>query len=226
MATLDRSLGWFALAVWLGMTAVVLVSYVRGLRRTQVQATGRTMSVLRSPWLMAVLLVVYAVVLVLLWRPIVPVDTTGTRPYATVWLTTLSLVGTLLLIIGAVWILWGRFALGQSHNISSVTGVRLFADHHLVTIGPYAFVRHPMYLGFALAMLGTLLIYRTWSILFIAIHGLVFIVRARREEQALATTFGQEWQEYCRRVPAVIPRFRRRPPVSGEERRSDDTMAN
>ena len=214
MATLglDRALSWFALAVWLGMTAVVLVSYVRGLRRTQVQATGRTMAVLRSPWLMALLLVVYAVVLVLLWRPIVPVDTTGTRPYAILWLTTLSLVGTLLLIIGAVWILWGRFTLGRSHNISSVSGVQLFADHRLVTTGPYALVRHPMYLGFAVAMLGTLLIYRTWSIVLVAVHGVVFIVRARREEEAMATTFGQEWQEYSRRVPAIIPGLRTRKP--------------
>ena len=218
MALLDRSLGWFALVAWVGMTAVVLISYVRGLRRPQVQVTGRTTPILRSPWLMTLLLIVYLAVLVLLWRPIWPAGATGTRPDATTFLAALSLVGTFLLIIGAVWILWGRFTLGQSHNISSVTGVQLFADHRLVTTGPYAFVRHPMYLGFTLAILGTLLIYRTWSILFIAVHGLVFVFRARREEEALTATFGQEWQEYCRRVPAIIPGWRRRKLVEGEER--------
>ncbi len=215
---LDRSLGWFALVAWVGMTAVVLVSYVRGLRRTQVQAAGRTTVVLRSPWLVSLLLIVYLVVLVLLWRPIWPAGATGTRPDATTFLAALSLVGAFLLIIGTVWILWGRFTLGRSHNISSVSGVQLFADHRLLTTGPYAFVRHPMYLGFALAMLGTLLIYRTWSILLIAVHGVVFVFRARREEEALAATFGQEWQEYCRRVPAIIPRLRRRQRAEGEER--------
>jgi protein-S-isoprenylcysteine O-methyltransferase Ste14 len=220
MAVLGPALGWFALAIWLGITTVVLVSYVQGLRRTQVQATGRTTVLLRSPWLMAPLLVVYLVVLVLLWRPIVPAGMIGTRSYVATLLPILSLVGTLLLVAGAVWILWGRFTLGRSHNISSVTGVQLFADHRLVTTGAYALVRHPMYLGFALSMLGTLLIYRTWSILFIAVHGLVFVVRARREEEALAATFGREWQEYCRRVPAIIPSLRGRLPVGGKERRS------
>ena len=33
------------------------------------------------------------------------------------------------------------------------------------------------------------------------------IVRARREEAALADEFGEEWQEYCRCVPAFFPRL-------------------
>ena len=105
--------------------------------------------------------------------------------------------------------LWARFTMGESHNISSVAGVELFADHRLVTTGPFAVVRHPMYLGFAVAAVGSLALYRTWAIAFVAVHGLIFIFRARREEQALAARFGDDWADYCRRVPAIVPWPRR-----------------
>jgi len=36
------------------------------------------------------------------------------------------------------------------------------------------------------------------------------VLRARREEQALADEFGEQWEEYCRRVPGWIPRILRK----------------
>ena len=201
MASLDMWLQWFGLAIWLTVCAVVVYSYVRGLRRIQVQASGRTTALLRSPWLMLPLLAAYLAVLVFLWKPIFPGLSTTAR------LAT-ALAGTLLTVGGAAFILWGRFTLGAMHNISSVSGVKLFANHRLITAGPFKIVRHPMYLGFALAVCGALLLYRTWAIVFLAVHGLVFVARARREEEALATTFGEEWRQYCRQVPAILPRLR------------------
>jgi protein-S-isoprenylcysteine O-methyltransferase Ste14 len=64
-----------------------------------------------------------------------------------------------------------------------------------------------MYTGAMLGVVGALLIYRTWTIVFILVHCFVFIVRARREEEALAAEFGAEWMEYARRVPRWIPRL-------------------
>ncbi|HEX8947988.1 MAG TPA: isoprenylcysteine carboxylmethyltransferase family protein, partial [Dissulfurispiraceae bacterium] len=193
---------WCGLAIWLLVCVIVVYSYVRGLRRTQIQASGRTPTMLRSPWLMLPLLAAYLVVLVLLWQPVAPGLSASTR-------LAIDVAGILLTLCGVVFILWGRFALGKMHNISSVSGARLFADHQLITAGPYKIVRHPMYLGFALAAAGALLLYRTWAVVFMAVHGLVFIVRARREEEALAARFGEDWRQYCRRVPAILPRLRR-----------------
>ena len=69
-------------------------------------------------------------------------------------------------------------------------------------------VRHPMYLGSTPAALGALLMNRTWTALVIAISLPGIILRARREEEALAAQFGQQWQDYAQRVPALIPRIR------------------
>jgi protein-S-isoprenylcysteine O-methyltransferase Ste14 len=35
----------------------------------------------------------------------------------------------------------------------------------------------------------------------------MLFLRARREEQALAAEFGGQWQDYCKHVPAFLPRF-------------------
>ena len=106
-------------------------------------------------------------------------------------------------------VLWGRLALGRDYFVSTGLGAQLFAGQRLVTGGPYAIVRHPMYAGLTLAALGSLLIYATWTTLLFAIFAPLVFVRARREEQALRAEFGQQWEEYCRRVPAFLPRLKR-----------------
>lgn len=80
----------------------------------------------------------------------------------------------------------------------------------LVTGGPYALVRHPMYSGLVLAGLGSLLLYATWTSLFFALFAPAVLLRARHEEAALQAEFGAAWQAYCRRVPAFFPRLWRR----------------
>jgi protein-S-isoprenylcysteine O-methyltransferase Ste14 len=119
-------------------------------------------------------------------------------------------VGALLYFPGLGLALWGRSALGAMYNVSMSVGVQLHAGHRLITSGPYALVRHPMYLGIILAAWGGLLLYCTWACVFAAVVFLGLAVRARREEQALAAEFGAEWGAYCRRVPGWLPRLRRR----------------
>ena len=97
-------------------------------------------------------------------------------------------------------------------NITSVLtgfGAQLFKEHQLITSGPYALVRHPMYAGLILAALGSLLIYFTWTTLYFACFAPFMLVRARREEVALAAEFGEKWQDYCKVVPAFIPQIKK-----------------
>jgi protein-S-isoprenylcysteine O-methyltransferase Ste14 len=65
-----------------------------------------------------------------------------------------------------------------------------------------------MYLGLQVAAIGGLLLYRTWTFVFITVNFLALAIRAKREEQALAMEFGDQWEAYVRCVPAWIPRFR------------------
>jgi protein-S-isoprenylcysteine O-methyltransferase Ste14 len=117
--------------------------------------------------------------------------------------------GVALYVVGLSLAVAGRVALGTSYRPSSTLGVPLAPDHRLVTTGPYAVVRHPMYLGLALAAIGALAVYRTWSTLLFIVQLPVLQVRARREEELLAVTFGAAWRRYARRVPAWWPQWPR-----------------
>ena len=74
----------------------------------------------------------------------------------------------------------------------------------LVTTGPYAFTRHPMYVGWWLVHLGAGL-YRgsSWSLVTLPAALLVEHPGVLREEAMLRELFGQAYQEYA----AVVPRY-------------------
>lgn len=63
-----------------------------------------------------------------------------------------------------------------------------------------------MYVGLALAALGALAVYRTWSTVLFLLQVPVLVVRARRKVELLAGTFGKAWERYGGRVPAGLPR--------------------
>jgi protein-S-isoprenylcysteine O-methyltransferase Ste14 len=93
-------------------------------------------------------------------------------------------------------------------NVSSSMGAELYKDHQLVTSGPFAYIRHPMYIGVLLAGWGALLLFRTWAMIPYALSTLAIPLRARREEEALAQAFGEAWQAYQDQVPSWIPSFK------------------
>jgi protein-S-isoprenylcysteine O-methyltransferase Ste14 len=67
-----------------------------------------------------------------------------------------------------------------------------------------------MYTGLIVSALGGLLLYRTWTVVFLLVISFGVLARARREEQTLSRQFGEKWQEYSRHVPAFFPRLRRK----------------
>jgi protein-S-isoprenylcysteine O-methyltransferase Ste14 len=67
-----------------------------------------------------------------------------------------------------------------------VVKVQSARDHHVVSTGPYAFVRHPMYSGITLFFLGVPLLLGSWWGVAIALLFIVlFAIRTRIEERAL-----------------------------------------
>ena len=119
---------------------------------------------------------------------------------------TLRIIGLTIYLVGLFLTLWARWALGAMYGVSTSSSAPLQAGHQLIQRGPYVIIRHPMYLGYWLVMLGVLFAYRTWTPLaLLAMTMPSFHGRARREESALAASFSKEWEAYATRVPMFIP---------------------
>jgi len=83
--------------------------------------------------------------------------------------------------------------------------------HDLVTSGIYRYVRHPQYLGLMLVIFALNIQWPTIPTLLMApVLILMYARQARREDRALATRCGEAFARYAARVPAFLPRFRRR----------------
>jgi len=77
----------------------------------------------------------------------------------------------------------------------------------LVKTGPYKCIRHPVYLGMTIAMLGIPVAFESWiGLLAVLIFFLpTEIYRAKSEEKALSGKFGKEWDEYKRETGFFLP---------------------
>jgi protein-S-isoprenylcysteine O-methyltransferase Ste14 len=84
-------------------------------------------------------------------------------------------------------------------------------DPELVTGGPYAFIRHPIYSGLILAMLGSAIgVNIFWAVMLVPV-GVYFILSARREETVMLQLFPEQYAAYMARTGMLAPRlFRRR----------------
>lgn len=115
----------------------------------------------------------------------------GSRPQAEV-------LGDLLLGAGMAYSIWALLYLRRSFSI-------LPEARRLVTHGPYALSRHPLYLGEAVAALGLLATSAGLTAVLLAAAALgVQLVRMRWEESVLSGEF-PEYSAYARRVPRYLP---------------------
>ena len=81
----------------------------------------------------------------------------------------------------------------------------------LVVVGPYRYVRNPMYLGFYAGWAGLWVIFGRANVAAIvwacAILAAVALFVMLYEQPTLRRKFGADYEEYCRNVPAWIPRM-------------------
>ena len=111
---------------------------------------------------------------------------------------------TITLAAGSVWFCAASLrALGQQWSLAA----RVVEGHKLVTQGPYSIVRNPIYTGMFGMLLATGLAVSHWIglVLAIVVFAIGTIIRVRSEERLLREMFGSEFDEYARKVPAVIP---------------------
>jgi protein-S-isoprenylcysteine O-methyltransferase Ste14 len=104
--------------------------------------------------------------------------------------------------LGLMIMIWSRITLGKNWSANIV----LKEEHRLVTTGPYAYVRHPIYSGLILMVLGVILYVNT---LILTVFFIVFFFgayfKANKEEKILLTIFPIEYAEYKKKVKALIP---------------------
>lgn len=105
-------------------------------------------------------------------------------------------------IVGLAIALWARFTLGANWS-GQITFKK---DHVLITSGPYAFVRHPIYTGLLLMMLATAIIAgKAFGFAFVGLMTIALWLKAREEEKLMLEHFPDAYAAYKARTKALIP---------------------
>jgi len=140
-------------------------------------------------------------------------------PFSFGFMLPVRLLGLLVLVIGFVFIGW-LFRYRKTIDVLISTYVTFSKlkrqalleklarrTEPLVVQGPYRYVRHPLYLGVVLLVLGSWLLLDYSFLLVSAILLLLWFnfVVARFEEEELRAIFGEQYEEYSKEVPRIIP---------------------
>lgn len=120
-----------------------------------------------------------------------------------------AIIGTLgvILLMGGSIAIFAASSRALGRNWSLVARTR--SDHELIRNGPYAHVRHPIYLGMLLFLFGLAVTLGHWIQLIVAVP--VFLVgtaiRTRLEDGLLEQSFGDAFRSYRSSTPALIPKL-------------------
>lgn len=108
------------------------------------------------------------------------------------------------LMLGAVAIfVWSTRTMGKNWSLVA----RTRSDHNLVTAGPFAWVRHPIYTAMAMIGLALSIAFGHTPQLVVAlpVFALGTWLRIRDEERLLRDMFGAEYESYSTRVKRFVP---------------------
>jgi protein-S-isoprenylcysteine O-methyltransferase Ste14 len=107
-----------------------------------------------------------------------------------------------LCVAGLTGALWARWALGDNWS----SAVTLKQGHELIMRGPYRYVRHPIYSGLLVMVLGTALaIGRLHAFIGFAACVVGFWIKLRQEEALMTRSFPDAYASYQRRTKALVP---------------------
>lgn len=113
-----------------------------------------------------------------------------------------GMIGLSFCAVGAIIAIWSRYMLGKNWSLS----IQKKENHELVQNGIYKLVRHPIYTGLLLLIIGNAIIVGDYRAIIAVI--LVFIslwFKLKKEEKLLTDTFGNAYMIYKSRTRALIP---------------------
>jgi protein-S-isoprenylcysteine O-methyltransferase Ste14 len=106
-------------------------------------------------------------------------------------------VGVLFCLAGLLLVLWSLISFGESFRV----GIDNEHPDKLITSGIFAISRNPIYVAFALILLGQFLIFPNWILLVYMAAGMwLFHRQVLREEEYLQQHYGKEYSDYSNRV--------------------------
>ena len=116
-----------------------------------------------------------------------------------------QVAGSALLLVLLAARLWAVRHLGGAARVHARKALQ---PHVLVTAGPFAWVRNPLYLANSLGLAGACLLFGPPWIAALALGGSLLWYRAviAWEEPVLEGLYGQEYRDYLARVPRLLPR--------------------
>jgi protein-S-isoprenylcysteine O-methyltransferase Ste14 len=136
----------------------------------------------------------------ILWSP--RLNILGLETRFVPWAPWLFWLGVGVTCGGLAFAVWARRTIGR--NWSAI--VTLKQDHELVTSGPYALVRHPIYTGLLFGFLGSAIaLGQGRGLLAVAIFYLAALRKYRMEERWMHERFGVAYDAYRAHVKALVP---------------------
>ena len=113
----------------------------------------------------------------------------------------LGFAGVALCASGIGLAIWARVHIGRNWGMPMARK----ENPELVTSGPYARIRHPIYTGILLAALGSVLGHNGFWMAPVLLLGVYFVHSARREEALMLREFPQQYRAYMRRTNMLVP---------------------
>jgi protein-S-isoprenylcysteine O-methyltransferase Ste14 len=122
----------------------------------------------------------------------------GHEAISDVWLQG---IGLAVFALGLALAIWARVYIGRNWGMP----MSQKADPELVTTGPYRSIRHPIYSGIILAMIGSAIAVSLYWLVAAALIGAYFTYSAVTEERFMASRFPESYPEYQRSTKMLIP---------------------
>jgi protein-S-isoprenylcysteine O-methyltransferase Ste14 len=111
-------------------------------------------------------------------------------------------LGAAAMIAGLLFAVWAREHLGRNWS----QAVTIKRGHELITTGPYAVVRHPIYTGMLAGLLGTAIaLSQVRGFIACVLFFVMFWLKLRKEEQWMRSQFGETYISYAHQTAALVP---------------------
>jgi protein-S-isoprenylcysteine O-methyltransferase Ste14 len=110
-------------------------------------------------------------------------------------------IGLALFVLGLALAVWARTYIGRNWGMPMSEK----ADPELVTTGPYSVIRHPIYSGIILAMIGTTLAVSLYWLVAVVLVGAYFLYSAAMEERYMTEVFPEAYPRYKQSTKMLIP---------------------